>query len=111
MTAKEQAAQTNQNNLYQQAVDQFRFNVAAAPSPAAAGLFNLDNAIGSQFLSFGLGSAMGANGRRRRAVGGHLRQRQLQSGTGFGAGLASVGKFGRCGLESLQRMGWIKYGT
>jgi len=96
VTAKEQADQTSKNNLYQQAVKQFEFNVAAAPSPAAAGLFNLDNAIGSQFMSFGLGSAMGAmggggNAGRVNAPSGQYYTNPYSTGTGFGAGLASAG--------------------
>lgn len=50
------------NNLYRQAVDQFRLNVDAAPTPAAAGKFNLQTALGSMAASFGLGSAAGAIG-------------------------------------------------
>lgn len=62
VTGKEQAAQTERNNLYQQAVQQFKYNVDAAPDPAAAGLFNLTSAIGSTAASFGIGSALGGMG-------------------------------------------------
>lgn len=69
ITAGQQADTTMRNNLYKQAVDQFKFNVAAAPDPSAAGLFNLTSAIGSTAASFGMGSAMGAIGGGRGATG------------------------------------------
>lgn len=62
VTTPMQAAQTERNNLYSQATQQFKFNTAAAPDPGAAGQFNLQTALGSQAMSFGLGSAAGAMG-------------------------------------------------
>lgn len=60
VSARDQTETTFKNNLYKQAVDQFKFNVAAAPDPAAAGLFNTIATIGGTAASFGMGSAMGA---------------------------------------------------
>lgn len=68
VTAPAQAAQTERNNLYEQAVSQFKFNVASAPDPGAAGQFNLQTALGSQAMSFGLGSAAGAMGGGSKAT-------------------------------------------
>jgi hypothetical protein len=104
ITAKEQADQQMKNNLYSQAVKQFEFNVAAAPSPAAAGLFNLDNAIGSQFLSFGLGSAMGAMGGGGGSGRTFAPSGNYNTGTGFGTGLASVGSSAGSGWNPYS--GW-----
>lgn len=68
VTAPAQGEATFKNNLYKQAVEQFKFNVAAAPDPGAAGQFNLQTALGSQAMSFGLGSAMqGMGGGSRTA--------------------------------------------
>lgn len=68
VTAPAQAAQTERNNLYEQAVSQFRFNTAAAPDPGAAGQFNLQTALGSQAMSFGMGSAMQGMGGGSKAA-------------------------------------------
>lgn len=62
VTGQSQAAQTEKNNLYKQAVDQFRMNVAASADPAAAGLFNTIAAIGGTAASFG---TMGMGGGTR----------------------------------------------
>lgn len=62
VTAPAQGEAAFKNNLYSQAVEQFKLNVAAAPDPGAAGQFNLQTALGSQAMSFGLGSAAGAMG-------------------------------------------------
>lgn len=56
----QQASTTAANNAGTQAQQQYQFNVNASPDPAAAGTFALDNQIGQQFLSFGLGAAGGA---------------------------------------------------
>lgn len=58
VTAPAQGEASFKNNLYSQAVEQFKLNVAAAPDPGAAGQFNLQTALGSQAMSFGMGSAM-----------------------------------------------------
>lgn len=58
VTAPAQADATFKNNLYTQATEQNRLNVLAAPDPGAAGQFNLQTALGSQAMSFGMGSAM-----------------------------------------------------
>lgn len=58
VTAPAQAENTTRNNLYSQATSQFKYNVAAAPDPGAAGIFNLQTTLGSMAASFGLGSAM-----------------------------------------------------
>lgn len=59
------------NNLYKQATEQHRLNVAAAPDPGAAGLFNTIATIGGTAASFGLGSVTGG-------MGGGQQQRQQQ---------------------------------
>jgi hypothetical protein len=69
VTGKDQTDATFRNNLYKQAVEQFKFNVEAAPDPSAAGLFNLTSAIGSTAASFGMGSALGGIGGGRAATG------------------------------------------
>ncbi len=58
VTAPAQAEMTFKNNLYKQAVEQMKLNVAAAPDPGAAGLYNMVSAIGASAASIGLG-AMG----------------------------------------------------
>lgn len=65
-TGAQQGDMTMRNNLYQQATQQQKFNVLAAPDPGAAGQFNLQNALGSQAMSFGMGSAMGSMGGGQR---------------------------------------------
>lgn len=72
VTTPMQAAQTERNNLYKQATEQFKFNVEAAPDPGAAGQFNLQTALGSQAMSFGLGTAAGG-------MSGGSRQQPMQS--------------------------------
>lgn len=62
VTAPAQAAQIERNNLYDQAVKQFGFNVAAAPDPGAAGIFNLQTALGAMAASWGMSSALGGMG-------------------------------------------------
>lgn len=62
ITAKDQAGQTERNNLYKQAVEQMKYNVLAAPDPGAAGLFNTISTIGGTAASFG---TMGMGGGRR----------------------------------------------
>lgn len=62
VTAPAQADATFRNNLLAQGTEQNRLNVLAAPDPGAAGQFNLQTALGSQAMSFGLGSAAGAMG-------------------------------------------------
>lgn len=59
VTAPAQGEQTQRNNLYDMAVKQFKYNVAAAPDPGAAGVFNLQTALGSMAASFGMSSALG----------------------------------------------------
>ncbi len=56
----QQASTTAANNAGLQAQQQAQFNVNAAPDPGAAGVFQLDKALGQQALSFGLGVAGGA---------------------------------------------------
>lgn len=83
VTAKEQADQTMKNNLYRQAVEQFKYNVLAAPDPAAAGLFNTIGVIGGTAASFG------------HFGGGGQAPLQVQSGnygaSAFGSGAAGAG--------------------
>lgn len=73
VTGRDQAAQTERNNLYRQAVEQFKFNVAASPDPGAAGMFNTIATIGGTAASFGMGSAMNAqrSGGAAPAAGGY----------------------------------------
>ncbi len=56
----QQAGTTAANNAGIQANKQFQFNVNAAPEPSVLGHFMLDQHIGDQFMSFGLGAAGGA---------------------------------------------------
>lgn len=56
----QQAGTTAANNAGIQANEQFKFNVEAAPTPSVLGHFLLDQHIGDQFMSFGLGAAGGA---------------------------------------------------
>jgi len=58
----QQAQATAANNAGRQANQQYKYNVAAAPDPGAAGVFNLDTALGMQALSFGMGSLGGIGG-------------------------------------------------
>lgn len=58
ITGSAQAENQWRNNLYRQATEQHRMNVAASPDPAAAGLFNTISAIGSTAASFGMGAMM-----------------------------------------------------
>jgi len=55
----QQAGTTAENNAGIQGNKQLKFNVAASPDPAVAGHFALDQHIGDQFMSFGLGAAGG----------------------------------------------------
>lgn len=82
VTTAQQAAQTERNNLYTQATEQHKMNVLAAPDPGAAGQFNLQTALGSQAMSFGMGSAM-------QGMGGGSAAAQQPRGTGMAAGAAS----------------------
>jgi hypothetical protein len=75
----QQAGTTAANNAGIQAMKQFQFNVAAAPTPASLGHFLLDKSIGDQFMSFGLGAAGGAiAGGGGAALGGGAPQGQGQ---------------------------------
>jgi hypothetical protein len=74
----QQAGTTAANNAGTQATQQFQFNVDAAPDPATAGLFMLDQHIGDQFMSFGLGAAGGAIA----GVGSSLPKTNAPTGTG-----------------------------
>lgn len=76
ITTPMQAAQTERNNLYKQATEQFKYNVAAAPDPGAAGVFNLQTALGSMAASFGMSSALG---------GMRGQQSQQQPGQNYGS--------------------------
>lgn len=66
--ADQQADATFKNNLYRQATEQFKMNVAAAPDPAAAGKFNTIATIGGTAASFGLGALGGAGGGTKAAA-------------------------------------------
>jgi hypothetical protein len=61
ITPQQQAALTMQNNLYKQATQQLRYNLAAAPDPVAAGVSNtIMNVIGAYIGKGGLGAGGGA---------------------------------------------------
>jgi hypothetical protein len=60
ISAGQEAGTTATNNAGIQTNQQFKYNVKAAPDPSTAGQFALDQHIGDQFLSFGLGAAGGA---------------------------------------------------
>lgn len=62
VTAPDQIESQFKNNLYKQATEQFRLNVASAPDPGAAGLFNLRVALGSQAMGMGMGALTGGMG-------------------------------------------------
>lgn len=85
VTAPAQAAQTERNNLYDQAVKQFGFNVAAAPDPGAAGIFNLQTALGAMAASYGTSSALGG-----QKAGGASSVGGGNSGGGRGGGDAGA---------------------
>lgn len=72
VTASAQAGQTERNNIAKQNTEQFKFNVAAAPDPGAAGLFNTIATIGGTAASFGMGAMTGGMG------GGQQQQRPQQ---------------------------------
>lgn len=89
ITTPMQAEVTGRNNLYDQATKQFKFNVEAAPDPAAAGQFNLQTALGATAMSFGMGSAMGG---MSGGGGNSLQQRPPQSdASAYNAGLWNAG--------------------
>lgn len=97
VTAPAQAAQTERNNLYKQATEQMKMNVLAAPDPGAAGIFNLQTAMGSMAASFGMSSALNGMG------GGQQQQRLPQqqptasgtaTNTGAGMGGWTWGSYG-----------------
>lgn len=69
ITTGQQAAATAANNAGQQATQQYQYNVNAAPDPGAAGIFNLQAALGSQALSIGTGFLGGAIGGRGASLG------------------------------------------
>lgn len=58
----QQASTTAANNAGIQANQQYKYNVAASPDPAALGQFNVDAALGQQMLSFGMAAAGGGIG-------------------------------------------------
>lgn len=62
VTAPDQIEGTFRNNLYNQATEQFQYNVDAAPDPGAAGLFNIRTALGMQAMGMGMGSITGGMG-------------------------------------------------
>lgn len=65
-----QAETTTRNNVMDQATRQAKFNVAAAPDPSAAGIFNLQTALGSTAASmFSVGSIGGGGGGRGTGLG------------------------------------------
>lgn len=60
VTPQQQAQQTMMNNLYKQATRQLRYNLAAAPDPAAAGISGtLMNLLGA-YLGHGMGGGGGS---------------------------------------------------
>lgn len=77
-TGAQQADTTMRNNLYSQITQQQKYNVAAAPDPGAAGIFNLQTALGSMAASFGMSSALG--GMKGGGMGGGA-----MSGAGAGS--------------------------
>lgn len=85
VTGPAQAQQTERNNLYKQAVEQFKFNVLAAPSPEAAGKFNTISTIGSLAASFGLSSMGGAMGGKAGTAAG-----SAASGASYGGNLGNT---------------------
>lgn len=97
VTAPAQGAATFQNNLYRQATEQHRYNVAASPDPAAAGLFNTIATIGGTAASFGLGAmggAMGGSGGQRQPAPATQPQYPYQSPYGNLASNWNWGSYG-----------------
>lgn len=86
VSTAEQAGTTAANNAGAQANQQFKYNVAAAPDPGAAGIFNVDAALGQQMLSFGMAAAGGGigggGGGYNAGVGGQNASLQLVGGSG-----------------------------
>lgn len=68
VSTAEQAGTTAANNAGQQATDQLKFNVEAAPDPAAAGLFNYDTAQNQKLLALLASQAGGFAGRSGQFV-------------------------------------------
>lgn len=94
VTAPEQAEGTFRNNLYSQITEQNRMNVEAAPDPSAAGIFNLQTAMGAMAASWGMSSALGGmKGSGGAAAGG------AGGGSNWGAGAGGSGMSG--GASSL----------
>lgn len=91
VTAPAQGAATFQNNLYRQATEQHRMNVAAAPDPGAAGLFNTIATIGGTAASFGMGAMTGGmgGGQQPQQPQGYQQQPPMTTGnaTNTGAGM------------------------
>lgn len=90
VTAPAQAEMTMKNNLYSQAVEQMRANVLAAPDPGAAGIFNLQTAMGAMAASFfgGKGGSLGTGANPNQAgsiTGG--------GGGGMSGGASSLGNY------------------
>jgi hypothetical protein len=86
VTAPDQAEAGFRNNLYRQITEQNRLNVLSAPDPGAAGIFNLQTAMGAMAASFGMGSAMGAQSGSNAIAAANARNPQNQGGMGNTAG-------------------------
>lgn len=107
--ADQQADATFKNNLYRQATEQFKLNVAAAPDPAAAGKFNTIATIGSTAASFGMGSMMsGMNGSPKPQPQPQPLQPQPQPYAPYSAMNTGAGNLGATWANTPY--GWGAYG-
>jgi hypothetical protein len=62
ITPQQQAALTMQNNLYKQATQQLRYNLAAAPDPVAKGVSDTIMSLIGAYVGHGMGGAGGGGG-------------------------------------------------
>lgn len=84
VTPQQQAALTMQNNLYQQATQQLRNNIAAAPNPGLQALNQWVEQVGGTILSSYATGGMGGRGTNfETSYGGY--------GNSMGGGMASPG--------------------
>lgn len=103
VTARDQTDTTFKNNLYKQAVEQFKYNVAASPDPGAAGLFNTVAVIGGTAASFGT-MGMGGGGSRPPATAGAGNYSYAYPAPTYAAGTSTTNATGTAPY------GWPGYG-
>lgn len=89
VTTPQQIEVTGKNNMFDQATKQFKYNVEAAPDPSAAGIFNLQTALGAMAASWGMSSAVGGVGGGAASGGGGG-----NAGAGVNAGASAAANYG-----------------